>query len=229
VATVVNSVLGTFDRDGDGTPETLLEQEFNSEYFYGTRIKALHWAGDDLRAEPLDEKLPKGFTVTGSVLADLDGDGKLEAALIRNGYLFIYRGRKQYYKSPHNIGGSIDTLVYNATPGLKDYRMETMRFELSPLWCDMDGDGRKELVVPAAEGVNRILSGLPAKVDSSWLVVVRHEQRRFVTRELTERFERPIQGVGFSPLGLLYLTTQGNDGDAHEQSIVHRLPIQSPQ
>ena len=228
VETVVMSVLGTFDRNGDGIPETLLKQEFDQEYFFGRRVKTLRLRGDKLNTEPLDEKLAKGFAVTGSMLADFNGDGKVETALVKNGFLFIYRGRKQLYKSPRNIGGSIDTLTYNATPGMEDFRMETVRFELRPQWWDIDGDGRKELVLPAAEGVNRVMPGLPAKVERSWLAVVHHEQGRFVTRELSESFERPIQGLGLSTRGILFLTTQGaGDDDAHGQSMVYRLPVQA--
>jgi hypothetical protein len=227
VETVLMSVLGTFDRDGDGVPETLLSQEFDQEYFFGQRVKTLHWSGDKLSAESLKKTLHKTFQVTGSVLGDLNGDGKTETAIVKNGFLFIYQGRRRIYKSPRRIGGSIDTLTYNATPGMEDYRMETVCIEVSPLWCDLDGDGRKELVVPAAEGVNRVVPGLPAKVDRSWLAVVRYEQGRFVTRELSESFERPIQGLGISPRGILFLTTQSaGDDDVHGQSMVYRLPVQ---
>ena len=228
VKTVLASALGAFDRNGDGDPETLLKQEFDPEYFFGRRVTTLHWNGDKLIAEKLKETLPGGFTVTGSLFADLNGDGKTETAMIKDGFLFIYQGRKQLYKSPREIGGSIDTLTYNATPGMQDYRLETVRFELSPLWCDVDGDGRKELVVPAAEGVNRIMPGLPAEVDRCWLAVIRYEQGRFGTRELSESVELPIQGLGLSPQGVLFLTTQGAGGkDAHGQSMVHRLPFQA--
>jgi hypothetical protein len=226
VETVLVSVLGTFDRNGDGDPETLLKQEFDQEIFFGRSVKTLRWSGDELNAEPLKDTLPRGFQVTGSVLADINGDGKIETGMIKNGFLFIYQGRKQLYKSPRTIGGSIETLTFNATPGMQDYRLETVRFELSPLWCDVDGDGRKELVVPAAEGVNRIMPGLPAEVDRSWLAVVRLEQGRFITKEWSESFERPIQGLGLSPQGVLFLTTQGTgDDDAHGQSMVYRLPV----
>ncbi len=228
VETVLSSVLGAFDRDGDGVPETLLKQEFDPENFYGKRIKMLRWNGGRLEAETLDEKLPTGFTVTGSTLADLDGDGKTEAVLIRNGSLFVYRGGKQLYKSPRKIGGSINTLNFNATLDMKDFLLRTVRFELSPLWCDMDGDGRKELVVPAAEGVNRIMPGLPAEVDRSWLAVIRHEQGHYVTKEFSESFERPIQGLGFSPQGVLFLTTQdAGDQSAHGEATAYRLPVRS--
>jgi hypothetical protein len=228
VETVLVSVLGTFDRDGDGVPETLLKQEFDPENFFGSRIKNLHWKGDKLQAETLDEKLPANFTVNGSMLADIDGDGKTETAVIRNGALFVYRSSKQLYKSPRKVGGSIDTLNFNATPDMKDFLLKTVRFELSPLWCDVDGDGRKEVVVPAAEGVNRIMPGLPAEVDRSWLAVVRHEQGRYVTRELSESFERPVQGLGFGSQGILFLTTEGAGGeDSHGQSTMYRLPVQS--
>jgi hypothetical protein len=225
-ATVQFSILGTFDRNGDGVPETLLKQEFNQEIFFGRRIKMLQWTGSKLEAEPLNLSLPNDFTVTGSLLADLDGDGKTETAMIKNGLLFIYRGHRQLYKSPRKVGGSIVTLNFNATPGMQDFRLETVRFELSPLWCDIDGDGRKELVVPGAEGVNRIMPGLPSKVDRSWLAVVRHEQGHFATREWSESFERSIQGLGLSPQGVLLLTTQlaGSDG-GHGQATVYRLPI----
>jgi hypothetical protein len=230
VATVQSSVLGTFDRDGDGVAESLLRQRFDTEYFFGRRVETLRWNGDKLDAEPVQETLPKGFRVTGSEMADLDGNGKAETAIVKNGFLFIYRGRKQIYKSPHKLGGSIVSLNYNATPGMQDSRVDTVRFELSPLWCDIDHDGRKELIVPAAEGVNYILTGLPTEVDASWLAVVRREQGRFSTKELSETFERPIQGLGISPQGVLFLTTQpAGDEAEHGQATVYRLPIQATQ
>jgi hypothetical protein len=226
VATVLSSVLGAFDRDGDGVPETLLRQEFDPENFFGRRVKTLRWSGDKILAESLDEKLPNGFTVTGSILADLDGDGNTETAMIKNGFLFIYRGRKQLYKSPRKIGGSTDKLTFNATPGMQDFRLVTVRFEVSPLWCDVDGDDRKELVVPAAEGINYTMPGLPAEVDRSWLAVIRHEQGHFATRELSENFERPIQGLGLSSHGVLFLTTHSAGGQTgHGQAMVYRFPI----
>jgi hypothetical protein len=230
VAKVLSAVLGTFDRDGDGVAETLLKQKFDTEYFFGPRVEILRWKGDKLSSASVKETLPNGFTVTGSVLADLDGDGKTETAILKNGFLFIYRGRKQVYKSPRKLGGSIVSLNYNATPGMQDFRLETVRFELTPLWCDIDGDGRKELVVPASEGVNYYAPGLPAEVDSSWLAVVRHERGRFSTKELSETFERPIQGLGISPQGVLFLTTQpAGDEAEHGQATVYRLPIQATQ
>jgi hypothetical protein len=226
VAKVQSAVLGTFDRDGDGVTETLLKQKFDTEYFFGQSVDILRWHGDKLDAERVKETLPNGFTVTGSVLADFDGDGKSETAILNNGFLFIYRGRKQVYKSPRKLGGSIASLNYNATPGMKDFRLATVRFELNPLWCDIDGDGRNELVVPASEGVNYYAPGLPAEVDSSWLAVIRHEQGRFSTKELSETFERPIQGLGISPQGVLFLTTQpAGDEAEHGQATVYRLSI----
>jgi hypothetical protein len=230
VATIQSSVLGTFDRDGDGVAETLLKQKFDTEYFFGQRVETLRWHGEKLDAEPVQTTLPRGFTVTGSELADFDGNGKTETAVVKNGFLFIYRGRRQIYKSPHKLGGSIVTLNYNATPGMQDDRLDTVRFNLSPLWCDFDGDGRKELIVPAAEGVSHIIPGLPTEVDSSWLAVIRYEQGRFSTKELSETFERPIQGLGISPQGVLFLTTQpAGDEAEHGQATVYRLPIQATQ
>lgn len=226
IETILSSVLGTFDLDGNGVPETLMKQEYESENFFGRRVAILRWSGGKLGTESLDEKLPATFTVTGSMLADLEGDGKIETAMIKNGSLFVYRGNRQLYKSPRVIGGSIDKLNFNATPGLKDFLMKTVRFELSPLWCDMDGDGRKELVAPAAEGVNRIMPGLPAEVDRSWLAVIRHEQGNYVTKEWSESFERPIQGLGLSPQGVLFLTVQDSgDNSAHGKATVYRLPV----
>jgi hypothetical protein len=229
VETVVLSVLGTFDRNGDGVPETLVKQEFNTEYFFGRHVKILHWSGDKLSAEPLKFDLPNGFTAIGSMLGqDLNGDGKTETAMIQNGFLFIYQGGEQLYKSSRKVGGSIDTLTYNATPGMQDYRLDTVCFELSPLLCDIDGDGRKEMVVPAADGVNRVLPGLPAEVDRSWLAVIRNEHGNFVTRDLSESFERPIQGIGLSPQGIMFLTTQHAGGrGAHGQATVYRFPVHS--
>jgi hypothetical protein len=204
-------ILGTFDLDADGLPETLLGQNFNRETFYGEHIAPLELAGGDIRTGSLKMKLPRRFTVIGSLLADLTGDGKIENAFIRNGKLYIFNGKKRIYKSLKKMGGSLSFLTYDVNPGFKDSKPTTAAFEISPVAVDLDADGRRELLASAAE--RSILGSLKvsAGLTKTWISIFKYDGGRFSSGTLGEEFELALQGITFNERRLLVVTTEMGD------------------
>jgi hypothetical protein len=207
-------ILGTFDLDADGLPETLLGQNFDGETFYGERIASLELTGGDIRTKSLKIKLPRRFTVIGSLLADLTGDGKLENAFIRNGILYIFNGKRRIYKSVKKMGGTLSFLTYDVDPSFQQPKTTTAAFEISPVAVDLNADGSNELLASASErsllGSVRIASGLT----KTWINLLKYDSGRFASGKLGEEFEVGLQGITINQQRLLLVTTEFGDLNA---------------
>jgi hypothetical protein len=194
VATDLRYFLGTFDRDGDGLPESLLGQEFNLRTEYGKTF-VLQMEGGKISATKPDVTLPREFTVPGSTLVDLTGDGKRETAFVRNGVLWIYAGKRRIYKSSREMGGSISTLTYDANPGAQDTMFSALSLEVPPYQKDIDGDGVAELLVVASETSSVKVPGIGPGIKKSWLNVVKFRGGTIHKGRLPGELDDPIQGI----------------------------------
>jgi hypothetical protein len=186
--------LGTFDRDGDGISETLLGQEFNLGYGFG-RTFVLNLADGKARASKPDFELPREFTVLGSAMVDLTGDGKQETAYVRNGVLWIYSGGERIYRSSKEMGGTISTMTYDKNPDAKDSMISVLSLEVPPFPQDIDGDGKPELLVVASETGIVSAPGIGPGVKKSWVDVVKFQNGVFKKGRLPGELEDPIQGI----------------------------------
>ena len=207
----ISRILGTFDLDADGLPETLLGQNFDGETFFGQHIRRLALDGNDVRTASLDMKLPRRFPVLGSQLADLTGDGQLENAFIRNSILYIFSGKKRLYKSVKKMGGTLSFLTYDVDPSFQEPKHTTAAFEISPVAADVNADGRKELLASASErsilGSLRISSGLT----KTYVSILKYDNGLFSSGTLGEEFEMALQGITFNQQRLLIVATELGD------------------
>jgi len=195
VAADIPYFMGTFDRDGDGLPETLLGQEFDKRNGYGRNF-LLKREGEKVRAGAPDFALPGGFTVMGSTLADLTGDGKREIAVVQKGVLSIYSGTKRIYHTSREMGGTISTLTYDANSGSqKNPMLLTLSLEVPPFPHDIDGDGVPELLVVGSETSSVKVPGIGPGIRKSWVAVVKFKGGNFRRGRLGEELENPIQGI----------------------------------
>jgi hypothetical protein len=217
VADGISRILGAFDTDGNGTPETLLGQNYDGEEFFGQRISRLELSGSGVRTAPLDLKLPRRFPVIGSLIADLTGDGRLENAFIRNRILFVFSGRDRLYKSIKKMGGTLSFLTYDADPSFEqDPKTETAAFELSPLAVDLNGDGNNELVAVASERSMLGVVGIAPGLNKTWVNVFKYADGRFSSGRLGEEFELALQGISLDQKRLLLIATEpGGMMDPH--------------
>jgi hypothetical protein len=213
-------ILGTFDLNGDGLPETLLGQTFESEDFFGTNIKKLFFKDDKIKSERPPIFLPPGFTVLGSQITDITGDGKLESVFVRSGILYIYFGKKQLHASQKEMGGTISVLTYEKDLLTKDIMTQTAAFEISPVATDIDGDGRLELLVVSSAKPFFTAPGITPNVRNTRLAVLKYQDGRFVKSAIGEEIERPIQGLTVSDERVLFIISEpgsifGKEGSSH--------------
>lgn len=199
--------LGTFDRDGDALPETLLGQEFNLQNGYGRTFVLKMERGKVVAGKP-DFGLPREYTVPGSTLGDVTGDGKPETAYVRNSVLWIYSGDQDVYRSSKDMGGTISTLTYNLNPDAKDTRFSVLSLEVPPFRQDIDGDGVDELLVVAAETGITNLPGIGPKVKKSWVAVVKFQGGTFHAGRLPGDLVDPIQGIWSDGSRVLLVVTK---------------------
>jgi hypothetical protein len=213
-------ILGTFDLDGDGRPETLLGQTFDSEDFFGANIKKLILSDGKIKNARPPISFPRRFTVLGSQIADLTGDGNLESVFIRSGILYVYRGKKQVYASPKEMGGTISVLTYEKELLTKDIMTQTAAFEISPVATDLDSDGRLELLTVSSHKTFFNVQGITPNVKKTRLAVLKYHDGRFIKGTLGEDIDRPIQGLAVSDDRVLFLISEpssllGKQGRSH--------------
>jgi hypothetical protein len=189
----VSFFLGTFDRDGDGVPETLLRQSFDRDVFWGGQVREVRLENGTLKYSRPKFKLPRRFTVLGSTFADLTGDGKVETIFVRDKALYIYAGKKQLYKSPAEVGGSLAVATYELDPGASFTSVKTAILEISPVAVDVDGDGQLEILAVSTD--RGMLKSPRLSLFKSWLTVVKYKDNTFVKGKLGEVLETPTQGL----------------------------------
>ena len=199
-------LLGSFDRDGDGVRETLLGQNFDRDIFFGDRIRELRWDRKELTIGAPSFPVTLPFAVQGTMIADMNGNGRPETAFVRNRTLFLYEGKELLYESSRQMGGSISAMTYDVNPGASARMFRTAAFEVPPAVVDLDGDGRMELVVIASEGSG--VAGIGSGVGKSWLATVDFRGGRFIRGSLGPELETPLQGLHVSGKGVFVVATQ---------------------
>ena len=186
-------LLGSFDRDGDGIPETLLGQSFDRDIFFGDRVREIRLKEGTLAIDESSFPIPRPFSVQGTLFADVTGDGRTETVVVRNRTLFVYQGTKLLYESSRQMGGSLSVLTYDLNPGAKDRLFTAAAFEVPPVAVDLDGDGRVEVVAISSEGSGAL--GLGSGIRKSWLATLDYRDGRFVRGTLGPELETPLQGL----------------------------------
>ncbi len=222
----ISSILGSFDRDGDGQPETLLAQNFDRDIFFGDHIKEVHLAGGKVDLVDPSFAISRPFPIQGSLFADLTGSGHPQTVTVRNRTLTIYDGRKSIYESSQQMGGSISAMTYDLNPGAADRLFTTTPFEVAPVAADLDGDGRPELVAIACEGSSFRAPGIGPGISKSWIAVLKYRDGMFVKGSLGEPLENPIQGLAVTDKAILLVVSESGSlfgGEARSRLIAFPL------
>jgi hypothetical protein len=204
----ISRILGTFDLDGDQRPETLLGQRFEGENFFGSSVKELKLIQGKIKTSTPTLTLPRRFTVLGSLVADLTGDGQLETVFVRGSILYIYNKKNRLYASPKEMGGSLSFLTYEIDPTYKEIQPTSASFEVSPVAADIDGDGQLEILAVASEKdiIGDVAAGPGIK--KTWLEAVKFKDGRFVKGSLGEEMDTALQGLVVADKRVLFVVTQ---------------------
>jgi len=216
-----------FDLDGDMRSELLMGQEFEREYFYGSRVNELTLRNGAFETSEPPVLLPRSFQVYGALLTDVTGDGKAEAVYVRKRRLYIFRGTEQIYKSSSEIGGSVATVTYDVDPDAQNPMINNASIEVAPVAADIDGDGTREIVAPAADGNIMRSVGVASAIDESWLAVFKYRNGMVMKGSLGDKLERPLQGISVAN-GQAYMlaTDAGSLLDGSEASYLLSIPLQ---
>ncbi|MGC9519886.1 MAG: FG-GAP repeat domain-containing protein [Desulfuromonadaceae bacterium] len=220
-------MVAGFDLDGDMRSELLLGQEFEREYFYGRRVNELTLRNGAFETSESPVLLPRSFQIFGALLSDVTGDGKAEAIYVRNRRLYIFRGTEQIYKSSSEIGGSVSTVTYDVDPDAQNPMINNVSIEVAPVAADLDGDGTREIVAPAADGNIMRSVGVASAIDSSWLAVFKYRNGMVMKGSVGDKLERPLQGISVAN-GQAYMlaTDAGSLLDGSEASYLLSIPLQ---
>jgi hypothetical protein len=216
----IRRVLGTFDIDQDGRPETLLAQRLDRKTFFGRVIEELTYRNGKMVQQDPSVILPEGFTVLGASVVDLTGDGSPETIFVRTGLLYIYSGRKRLYTSPKEMGGSLNYLVYDIDPTVKDLQTTQVFIEVSPKAHDFDGDGRSELLAVASNLPALTAPGLGVRADQFRLVVLKFQDGRFTKGKFEGEIDMAVQGLTVKDDSVLLVLSEpvsffGKKGASH--------------
>jgi len=219
-------ILGTFDLDGDGTPETLWGQAGDRDEFYGRDIKTISLTGGGINLADPGLDLPRQFPVVGSRIGDVTGDGSPETVFIRNGILQVYSGNKRIYASPKNMGGSISVLTYDLDPTAKDTMTRSVFFEVSPFIRDIDGDGRREILAVSTDRSWIGAPGISAGIDAGRIVALKYDNGRFQVGKLASPISGPVQGLAALG-GVIFLVTSepGSYPGENRESQLLSIPL----
>lgn len=200
--------FGSFDRNGDGQRELLLTQDFDRDMVWGTLIREGRLAGRNFSQQELSFELPRRFTVGGSMMADLTGDGKPETVFVRGGLLYIFSGTKKLYKSPKVMGGTLSRFLFEKDPNARETETKYAAFEVPPVAADLDGDGQLELLAVASDSSLLSTPGIGSGVKKSWLAVLKVRDGMIVKGTLGEELEVPLQGLVVDGDRVLFVATE---------------------
>jgi hypothetical protein len=214
----ISRILGAFDLDADGRPETLLGQRFDAENFFGLGIKELKMVNGKIKNFKSTLSFPKRFTVLGSLFAAVTGDGELETIFIRNGILYIYSGRQRMYASSKQMGSSLSFLTYDIDPSFKSLQTTSAAFEVSPVVADIDNDGQLEIIAIASEKDFLGDVAVARGIKKSWLEVFKYKDRTVVTGTLGDEMDTPLQGLEIDGRRVLFVATKSGNILGREHS-----------
>ena len=221
-------ILGAFDFDGDNLPETLLSQQFAPDTFFGHRIHRLVWKDEAIIEARQNVELPINFTVTGSQIADLTNNGKLESVFVRNGVLNIYSDKKPLYISPKQMGGTLSVLTYETDPSFKDFNLITAFFEVAPVMTDVDNDGLLDLLTISSDRSTFSAPGINVDIKNIRFVSIKHAEGRFIKKFLSQPFDTPVQGLAMIDKRILYIVSElGSGPNTSGHSRLFELKINS--
>ncbi len=219
-------LIVAFDTDGDRMPETLLGQEYDPQEFFSYRIQELKLIGNDVEYKNPSVKLPRQFTVFGGLLSDFTGDGVAEAAFIRNEILYIYSGKDPVFKSSKKMGGSLSKLTYKMNPEAKHIMTNSVSIEISPVAVDLDGNGISEMIAVASDRNLLSKTGISPGIESTWLTILKYEDKTFKEGTLGEKMGTPIQGMTvFEDKLFLVVSETGSVFSKGGQSRLMQLPL----
>jgi len=215
IAYDINYHLASYDQNNDGNTETLLGQAMDRENFWNNRTFRLLYFDHALRLSKRF-KCPRSFTVYGSIIGDLTGDGYLENIWVNNGILRIYQGQTFLYKT--YVGDFPNQkITFDIDPDAKKTLFRTASIYPKPIIYDIDNDKQQELLIIHSERPFLSQLGFSNQAVRTWIKCIRYQNKMFYSQRISRVFDSNIQAL-YMHNGDLILLTGITDRDAEGQS-----------
>ncbi|RLB68038.1 MAG: hypothetical protein DRH04_07225 [Deltaproteobacteria bacterium] len=188
-----------------------LGQVFTMETVFGSQVYRLALKGGEIKSREAFA-VPHGFRIPGALYDDVNGDGRRELCFINEqNFLEIYQGSKRLWISDERVGGSLNNVqVEVGTPKVSYTDKKQINIGLRA--CDVDGDGRKEMLL--VKNTSSMSTGLGEYgfLNKGSVMLLKKSNVGFSLRPLTGKLEGPIQSLNV--LGKeLFVTMVKRGGD----------------
>ncbi|KPA11561.1 conserved hypothetical protein, secreted [Candidatus Magnetomorum sp. HK-1] len=220
IAYDINYHLASYDQNHDGNPEMLLGQAMDRENFWNYRTYRLLYFDQALRLSKRF-KSPGTFTVYGSILGDMTGDGYLETIWVHNGILRIYQGKTFLYKT--YVGDFPNQkITFDIDPVAKKTLFRTVSIYPKPLFHDLNKDNQPELFIIHSERPFLSQLGFSNQAVRTWIKCIRYQNKMFYSQRISRVFDSNIQALTIHNNDLILLigvTDQDAEGQSHTSVI----------
>ncbi|MBF0453003.1 MAG: hypothetical protein HQK75_20040 [Candidatus Magnetomorum sp.] len=220
----INYHLASYDTNYDGNPETLLGQSMDRETFWNNRTYRLLYFNRALRLSRRF-RTPGSFTVYGSILGDMTGDGYLETIWVRNGILRIYQGKSFLYKT---YVGDFPTqrVSYDIDPVAKKTLFRDVSIYPKPVFYDLNNDHHPELFVIHSERPFLSQIGFSSQAVRTWIKCIRYHNKMFYSQRVSRVFDSNIQAATiYNNDFIILLGITDRDADNQNHTSVIRWPV----
>jgi hypothetical protein len=183
--------ITAYDQNHDGNPETLLGQPMDRDNFWDNRVFRLAYFDQALRLVRRFH-CPYSFTVSGSTIGDLTGDGYLENIWVTRGVLRIYKGKTFLYKT--YIGNTPTQQVsYDVDPTAKKSLFRNASIYPRPVIEDLNHDNLPELYTIHCERPLLNQLGFQSQSLRTWIKCIQYQNKMFYSRRISQIFNSNIQ------------------------------------
>jgi len=187
----INFHIAAYDQNHDGNPETLLGQPMDRDTFWDNRVYRLAYFDHALRLVKRF-RAPYSFSVYGSTIGDLTGDGYLETAWINDGVLRIYNGNTFLYKT--YVGNTPGQRIsYDVDPMVKKSLFRNVSIYPRPIINDLNQDKLPELYALHSERPLLNQLGFQSQALRSWIKCIQYQNKMFYSRRISRIFNTNIQ------------------------------------
>jgi len=224
VRSEVANMVGSFDLDGDGRPETLIGQDLDRDITFGTRIRQYRPSGDGVTSANAEIPLPLGFPVISGTMCRLGGTEGLSTAWIKSRTLYVARKGKSPSEVSSDMGGSLVAFAYDVNPDASNRLFKTVSVEVAPICADINGDGQPQMIATGSDISLLQMLGVMPDIKKSWLVGVSYTGSKFRHQKIgPEIDDAAICGLSWDQNRLLLVVTYRD-----KESGSHLLMLENP-
>ncbi|NIA19575.1 MAG: hypothetical protein GWP07_03960, partial [Xanthomonadaceae bacterium] len=194
IASNIPFAMGVIGGTSIATKGYFLGQVFTMESVFGSQVYRLKLKQGQVKSQEAFA-VPHGFRIPGALYDDVNGDGRRELCFINEqSFLEIYQGDKRLWISDERVGGSLNNVqVEVGTP--KVSYTDKRQINVSLRACDLDADGKKEMLLVKNTSSMSTGVGEFGFLDKGSVMLLKQSNVGFSLRPLTGKLDGPMQSL----------------------------------